>query len=118
MEKKDTHTDLENKLVAFARVAELMDSLGNILRFIAAAVCALFALIIAGAFWVHDTTKGLAETQARQTALIDDRKASQTEWFAWRRAKDEIDTRLTTITEGLQKIVDHQQKQIDDLPRK
>lgn len=102
----DQWVEIEKNLGRVGQVAGL-------LKFLIGAGAAVVMALAGGMLWVNTTTKALSETQdsllKTQQALASleaKRDVTITQWTDWRRAKDEIDTRLTTI-------VERQQIQID-----
>ena len=102
----DQWVEIEKNLGRVGQVAGL-------LKFLIGAGAAVVMALAGGMLSVNTTTKALSETQGSllktQQALASleaKRDATISQWTDWRRAKDEIDTRLTTI-------VERQQIQID-----
>lgn len=111
------------------RVEHLIDRVSKIITFskvVISALISIFALVIGVALWVNHVNT----VQAANTATIAVNEAENKVAIAtvvasaatetrsldqWRRAKDEIDVRLTALMEGQQKQAEGQQKQMDIL---
>lgn len=78
----------------------------SMLRLIGALILGCLTVSGSVAVWAYSTTTVLAETRATVADINKERKENTIEWVAWRRVKDENDTRMIAILDAQQKIID------------
>lgn len=89
----------ERRMAQIAQMAQLVKILTGCLLACVTAIGYAFV-------WVNQTTTGLASTKQELREIVDSRKETLKQWEAWKSSKDEIDTRLTTILENQQHMLD------------
>lgn len=94
----------------------LVNLIGMIKALVATSIACVVAVVV-GAVWVANQTNAIASnataianSTSEVRSMAEDRKATLAEWTAWRRVKDETDTKLTAIAENQQKLIESHQR--------
>jgi hypothetical protein len=94
-----------------------LGQMAGLLKFVIGAGGALTMAIATAMFWVHKTAEAVANAQATITSIELDRRATLVQWHEWRRAKDEIDTKIVTLLDEFRKGLDRNEARLERLDR-
>lgn len=83
--------------------AERLEQILRLIQLMGALVTAGVIGVGAVFVWVNGQSTAVASIQQNVQQMNEDTKGRITEWSAWRMRKDEIDTRLITLLEEMQK---------------
>lgn len=83
------------------------------IRFLVAACFACITAIGTGAVWVSGQASAIAANAAAVKSIAEERKVTTAEWTVWRRQKDEADTKLITLLENQQRLLESHQRWIE-----
>jgi hypothetical protein len=85
----------------------------GMVRVMVAASIATVVFVISGSLWVFNQTSAIASHSKEIQAINEDRKQVVREWMEWRRIKDEADTKLITLLENQQRLLESHQRWIE-----